>query len=120
MPFGDRLLLSDQLVEPCVDHSAASPLIDIDALGRYWAVCPKLRRALFQETRPGYLGLAVDKAAIKSTIYGHPEFAVFIAGEVRKWRGSLVGVDVPRVLRLAQESRDAVMRRSGFQMNLVG
>jgi 5-methylthioadenosine/S-adenosylhomocysteine deaminase len=46
--------------------------------------------------------------------------AVFIAGEVRKWRGSLVGVDVPRVLRLAQESRDAVMRRSGFQLNLVG
>jgi 5-methylthioadenosine/S-adenosylhomocysteine deaminase len=46
--------------------------------------------------------------------------AVFIAGEVRKWRGSLVGVDVPRVLRLAQESRDAVMRRAGFPMSLVG
>src|SRR5262249_31144879 len=45
---------------------------------------------------------------------------VFIAGEIRKWRGSLVGVDVPRILRLAQESRDAVVRRSGFQMDLVG
>jgi hypothetical protein len=30
-----------------------------------------------------------------------------------------VGVDVPRALRLAQASRDAVMRRAGFQMNLV-
>ena len=45
---------------------------------------------------------------------------VFIAGKARKWRGSLVGVDVPRVLRLVQEARDGVVRRSGFQMNLLG
>ena len=56
------------------------PAADIDALGRYWSVCPKLRRALFHEIRPAYLRLAVDKAAIKSTITGHPEFAAFIAG----------------------------------------
>jgi 5-methylthioadenosine/S-adenosylhomocysteine deaminase len=45
---------------------------------------------------------------------------VFIAGKARKWRGSLVGVDVPRVLRLVQEARDGVVRRSGFPMNLLG
>jgi 5-methylthioadenosine/S-adenosylhomocysteine deaminase len=45
---------------------------------------------------------------------------VFIAGKVKKWRGNLVGVDVPRVLRLAQDARDAVMRRAGFAMNLLG
>ena len=45
---------------------------------------------------------------------------VFIAGKVRKWRGSLVGVDVPRVLRLVQEARDAVVRRAGFRTNLLG
>ena len=45
---------------------------------------------------------------------------VFIGGKVRKWRGQLVGVDVPRVLRLVQEARDAVVRRSGFRMNLLG
>ena len=45
---------------------------------------------------------------------------VFIGGKVRKWRGHLVGVDVPRVLRLVQEARDAVVRRSGFRMNLLG
>jgi cytosine/adenosine deaminase-related metal-dependent hydrolase len=45
---------------------------------------------------------------------------VFIAGRVRKWRGSLVDVDVARVLRLAQESRDAVMRRAGYERNVVG
>jgi 5-methylthioadenosine/S-adenosylhomocysteine deaminase len=45
---------------------------------------------------------------------------VFIAGKVRKWRGNLTGVDVPRVLRLAQEARDGVVRRSGFPVNLLG
>lgn len=56
------------------------PVADIDALERYWAVCPQLRHTLFKERRPGYLDLAVEKAAIKSTIYEHPEFATFIAG----------------------------------------
>jgi 5-methylthioadenosine/S-adenosylhomocysteine deaminase len=45
---------------------------------------------------------------------------VFIAGRVKKWRGSLVGVDVPRVRRLAQEARDGVIRRAGFTTNLFG
>jgi 5-methylthioadenosine/S-adenosylhomocysteine deaminase len=45
---------------------------------------------------------------------------VFIAGKVKKWRGNLVGVNVPRVLRLVQDARDAVMRRAGFAMNLFG
>jgi cytosine/adenosine deaminase-related metal-dependent hydrolase len=45
---------------------------------------------------------------------------VFIAGQVKKWRGDLVGVDVPRVLRLVQEARDAVVRRAGFRMNVLG
>jgi 5-methylthioadenosine/S-adenosylhomocysteine deaminase len=45
---------------------------------------------------------------------------VLIAGKVKKWRGNLVGVDVPRVLRLVQEARDGVMRRAGFAVNLLG
>jgi cytosine/adenosine deaminase-related metal-dependent hydrolase len=45
---------------------------------------------------------------------------VFIGGKVRKWRGRLVGVDVPRTLRLAEEARDAVMRRAGFSVNFLG
>ena len=50
---------------------------------------------------------------------GHVE-NVFIAGKVKKWRGSLVGVDMARVRRLAQEARDGVMRRAKFEINLVG
>ncbi|MFZ3327588.1 MAG: type I restriction-modification system subunit M [Methylocella sp.] len=54
------------------------PKADVDALQNYWAICPRLRQALFKDNRPGYLDLAVDKAAIKSIIYEHPEFAAFI------------------------------------------
>jgi type I restriction enzyme M protein len=54
------------------------PVRDVDALQGYWVVCPQLRHALFKENRPGYLDLTVDKSAIKSTIYTHPEFAAFI------------------------------------------
>lgn len=56
------------------------PEADIDALERYWSVCPNLRKALFKPNRPGYLDLAVAKDAIKTTIYQHPEFASFISG----------------------------------------
>ncbi len=54
------------------------PQADVEALQRYWGVCPKLRQALFKANRPGYLDLAVEKSAIKTTIYEHPEFAAFI------------------------------------------
>jgi 5-methylthioadenosine/S-adenosylhomocysteine deaminase len=50
---------------------------------------------------------------------GHVD-TVFIAGKARKWRGNLVGVDVARVLRLVAEARDGVLRRAGYQMNLLG
>jgi type I restriction enzyme M protein len=53
------------------------PARDIDALQPYWDVCTKLRKALFKDSRPGYLDLAVDKSAIKSTIYEHPEYVKF-------------------------------------------
>jgi type I restriction enzyme M protein len=55
------------------------PTADVDALVRYWKVCPQLREVLFKPNRPGYLDLAVPKSAIKPTIYDHPEFASFIA-----------------------------------------
>lgn len=45
---------------------------------------------------------------------------VLIAGKVKKWRGNLVGVDLPRVRRLVREGRDAVMRRANYQVNLLG
>jgi hypothetical protein len=31
----------------------------------------------------------------------------------------MIGVDVPRVMRMAEEARDAVMRRAGFSVNYL-
>jgi cytosine/adenosine deaminase-related metal-dependent hydrolase len=50
---------------------------------------------------------------------GHVE-CVLIAGKLRKWRGQLVGIDLARAMRLAEEARTAVMRRAGFTVDLLG
>jgi len=55
------------------------PKADVHALQRYWDICSTLQQVLFKANRPGYLDLAVEKSAIKSTIYEHPEFAAFIS-----------------------------------------
>ncbi|NVM86678.1 type I restriction enzyme M protein [Variovorax sp. SG517] len=67
------------------------PEADVEALGRYWVVCPKLRAALFKPRRPGYLDLAVAPVAINSTIHQHPEFQAFTDAmntHFDKWRGA--------------------------------
>ena len=46
--------------------------------------------------------------------------SVFISGKPKKWRGALVGVDMDRVRRLVTQSRDAVVRRGSFALNLLG
>ncbi|MFA6238058.1 MAG: type I restriction-modification system subunit M [Bacteriovorax sp.] len=55
------------------------PRADIDALSKYWEICPKLKKSLFKETRSGYFNLTVEKSAIKSAIFEHEEFKSFIA-----------------------------------------
>ena len=47
---------------------------------------------------------------------GHVE-AVFIAGRVKKWRGNLVGVDMPWVLQSMRDSRSGLLRRAHFPMD---
>ena len=56
------------------------PQADVDALTRYWDVCPGLKSALFAPNRPGYLDLTVDKADVKGAIFEHPEFKAFMSG----------------------------------------
>lgn len=55
------------------------PQKDIDALQEYWEVYPNLRRELFTQIREGYSKLNVDKTAIKTTIYEHPDFTQYNA-----------------------------------------
>jgi cytosine/adenosine deaminase-related metal-dependent hydrolase len=44
--------------------------------------------------------------------------AVFIAGRVMKWRGELVGVDLPRIRRLIDQARDGLLARAKAPRNL--
>lgn len=51
---------------------------DLDALAPYWQVLPSVRAALFAPgDRPGYSVLQADGEAIKTTIFGHPEFTAY-------------------------------------------
>jgi hypothetical protein len=45
---------------------------------------------------------------------------VFVAGKVAKWRGSLVGVDLGRLRRMIEKSRDGVLARAGYAADLFG
>ena len=46
--------------------------------------------------------------------------AVFIAGEVRKWDGTLVGHDLAGIRGRVHESRDALFARHGFKLDVLG
>jgi 5-methylthioadenosine/S-adenosylhomocysteine deaminase len=45
---------------------------------------------------------------------------VFIAGKMMKRAGKLLGVDLPKIRRTAEASRDAVLLRAGYPRNLFG
>ncbi|MEN9490908.1 MAG: hypothetical protein RJA63_1357 [Pseudomonadota bacterium] len=69
------------------------PVADVEALAAYWAVCPELKAHLFKPNRAGYVDLAVEKSAIKTSIYAHPQFTSFLAGmnaHFDSWRAQWV------------------------------
>jgi 5-methylthioadenosine/S-adenosylhomocysteine deaminase len=45
---------------------------------------------------------------------------VFVAGKVVKWQGKLVGVDLGRLRRMVEKSRDGVLARAGYAADLFG
>ena len=54
------------------------PVRDVDALGAYWKVMPKLREELFEDAdRPGYCRLRVPAAEVKKSIFEHRQFLSF-------------------------------------------
>jgi type I restriction enzyme M protein len=54
------------------------PERDLDALGEYWKVLPRVRAVLFESAgRPGYAQLKLPLTEVKHAILGHAEFAAF-------------------------------------------
>ncbi|NCT66251.1 MAG: SAM-dependent DNA methyltransferase [Rhodanobacteraceae bacterium] len=67
------------------------PERDLDALAAYWQVLPGVRGELFESARPGYARLKLPIAEVKAAIFGHPEFAAFIASVNRlfeRWKAA--------------------------------
>ncbi|WP_017232916.1 type I restriction-modification system subunit M [Pandoraea sp. B-6] len=67
---------------------------DIEDLGEYWRVLPNVRSSLFSPAgRAGYSQLKVASSEIKSTIFGHAEFATFtetVHSDFAKWKAGNV------------------------------
>jgi 5-methylthioadenosine/S-adenosylhomocysteine deaminase len=79
------------------------------------------RRRAGDKNPPAFLNCRdrLEFATIAGGRCAHVE-AVFVAGKVKKWRGNLVGVDHARILRMAQQARDAVMKRANYKIDLLG
>ncbi|TMD47369.1 MAG: hypothetical protein E6I86_09330 [Chloroflexi bacterium] len=45
---------------------------------------------------------------------------VWIAGELKKWRGTILGVDLDRVRSLAEQSRDYLAAKCGWELDVFG
>ena len=45
--------------------------------------------------------------------------AVFVAGNVRKWRGALVGHDIAAVRQRIHRSRDELFERRGMKLDVL-
>lgn len=93
----------DEDIQDIAAHlNGGIPNADIDALQAYWDVYPLLKLSLFEpHDRPGYSQLAIDKTAIKATIFGHPEFITYsnqVLAVFADWRKEatqmLKGLDV--------------------------
>jgi type I restriction enzyme M protein len=53
------------------------PKADVDSLSLYWQTFPVLQWSLFEPSREGYYSLAVEKDAIRDTIYSDADFSVY-------------------------------------------
>jgi 5-methylthioadenosine/S-adenosylhomocysteine deaminase len=60
---------------------------------------------------PGTVVTMMDKSNVEN---------VFVAGQVRKWRGKLVGVDLARVRRQIEQARDGLLARTNYKTDLFG
>jgi len=52
------------------------PQRDVDALEKYWAVCPNLRASLFKPLREGYVALANDEGRMANSGANNPSSAI--------------------------------------------
>ncbi|MDR0819065.1 MAG: type I restriction-modification system subunit M [Oscillospiraceae bacterium] len=74
--------------------SGGIPSADIESLSLYWQTFPKLQASLFAPLRDGFYSLAVEKDAIRDTIYGDADFSAYadkVENAFENWKSSVDG-----------------------------
>lgn len=70
------------------------PSSDVDSLSLYWDTFPNLQAALFKPLRDGFYSLAVEKDAIRDTIYGDADFSAYadkVENAFESWKKKVDG-----------------------------
>ena len=53
------------------------PVADVESMGKYWALFPKLKEKLFSVMREGYFQLNIPKDDVRNTVYNDEEFSEY-------------------------------------------
>lgn len=56
------------------------PAADVESMGKYWTLFPKLKEKLFSVLREGYYQLNIPKDDVRNTIYNDDEFTQYTIG----------------------------------------
>ena len=65
------------------------PALDVESMGKYWALFPKLKEKLFSVLREGYFKLNIPKEDVRNTVYNDEEFSAYadrIDGAFDAWK----------------------------------
>ena len=53
------------------------PAVDVESMGKYWTLFPKLKEKLFSMMREGYYQLNIRKDDVRNTVYNDAEFSAY-------------------------------------------
>ena len=53
------------------------PAVDVESMGKYWALFPGLKAKLFSVMREGYYKLNIPKDDVRNTVYNDEEFSAY-------------------------------------------
>lgn len=53
------------------------PAVDVESMGKYWALFPGLKEKLFSVLREGYYKLNIPKDDVRNTVYNDEEFSAY-------------------------------------------
>lgn len=53
------------------------PAVDVESMGKYWALFPGLKAKLFSALREGYYKLNIPKDDVRNTVYNDEEFSAY-------------------------------------------